>query len=410
MAARKDHRGRALRKGEIQRKDGTYAYVYTDTSGKRNTVYAKSLAELREKEDKLTKDQLDGLDVYSANSVTLNAVFDRYISTKYSLRVTTRANYNYMYDRFVRNGFGERKIASIKYSDVLSFYQKLLRVDHLKTATIEIIHCILHPTFGLAVRDEIIRRNPSDGVMGDVKKSIKPDAKPRHALTIEQQRTILDYCRNSSFEKWATLMTVLLGTGCRIGEVIGLTWKDIDLDKRLISINHSISYYMAEEDGKTVTRFRLADPKTASGIRVIPMMDAVYDAFVTELENQKKTGFCKAEVDGLTGFIFQNSAGLLHSGRTINRMIERMVKGCNEAEAERAKREKREPVVVPVFSCHILRHTFCTRFCENETNVKVIQSVMGHANIQTTMNIYAETHVEKKIAAITQLSKTVNVF
>ena len=68
-------------------------------------------------------------------------------------------------------------------------------------------------------------------------------------------------------------------------------------------------------------------------------------------------------------------------------------------ELKKAKREGREPVILPVFSCHIFRHTFCTRFCEHEDNLKVIQSIMGHADIETTMDIYAEiTEMRKKKA------------
>ena len=83
--------------------------------------------ELREREEKLIKDQLDGLDTYVAGSATVNFVFDRYISTKSELRGTTMRNYKYMYDRFIRNGFGKKKIAAIKFSDVLQFYQHLLK-------------------------------------------------------------------------------------------------------------------------------------------------------------------------------------------------------------------------------------------------------------------------------------------
>lgn len=63
---------------------------------------------------------------------------------------------------------------------------------------------------------------------------------------------------------------------------------------------------------------------------------------------------------------------------------------------EKAKTEKREPNLIPQFTAHQLRHTFCTRFCENETNLKVIQEIMGHADITTTMDIYAEASPEKK--------------
>ena len=75
----------------------------------------------------------------------------------------------------------------------------------------------------------------------------------------------------------------------------------------------------------------------------------------------------------------------------------------NDMEEKRAKAEKREPELIPSFSAHNLRHTFCTRFCENETNIKVIQEVMGHKDVQTTLDIYAESTTEKKQEVINSL-------
>ena len=65
---------------------------------------------------------------------------------------------------------------------------------------------------------------------------------------------------------------------------------------------------------------------------------------------------------------------------------------------------------LPRFSCHIFRHTFASRFCENETNVKVIQEVMGHADVSTTMNIYAEANPEVTREALEKLAKNMDVF
>lgn len=97
MACRKDGKGRVLRKGEGYRKgDGRYSYVYVDPLGKKRTIYAKSLVKLREREEQLKKDQLDGLDVYVAGKADVNFLFDRYISTKTELRSTTYSNYLYL--------------------------------------------------------------------------------------------------------------------------------------------------------------------------------------------------------------------------------------------------------------------------------------------------------------------------
>lgn len=75
-----------------------------------------------------------------------------------------------------------------------------------------------------------------------------------------------------------------------------------------------------------------------------------------------------------------------------------------------AKKEHREAVILPDFSAHHLRHTFCTRLCEQETNLKVIQSIMGHKDIQTTMDVYAEATEQKKQESFERLSATLNVF
>ena len=125
--ARKDLRGRALKKGESQRVgDQRYMCTYTDPLGRRRFIYANDLTELREKEKQPMKDQLDGLDLYVAGKATVNDTFDRYISMKHNLRDATRSGYLYNYDHFVRDTFGRNKIADVKYSDVLQFYYHLL--------------------------------------------------------------------------------------------------------------------------------------------------------------------------------------------------------------------------------------------------------------------------------------------
>lgn len=221
--ARKDFRGRVLRKGEVQRaSDKRYMYCYTDPFGRRKYIYANDLVTLREKEMRLTKNQLDGLDTYVAGYATVNFVFDRYISLKTNLRETTRSNYLYMYDRHVRETFGERKIADIKYSDVLQFYNYLVVMKGLQTNTLESIHCLLHPTFQLAFRDDIIRKNPTDGVLAEVKKTFGQTTGTRHALTIPQQRAFMEHIANHPiYYHWWPMFTILLGTGCRIGEALG---------------------------------------------------------------------------------------------------------------------------------------------------------------------------------------------
>ena len=402
--ARKDARGRALRKGEVQRaSDGRYMYTFTDPLGRRQYIYANNLAELREKEKKLFKDQLDGLDTYAQGRSTINEAFDRYMSTKQGLREHTKVGYIYTYDRYVRDTFGKKKIVTIKYSDVLQFYYYLLNEKQISLSTVDSVHTLLHPTFQLAVRDEIIRKNPSDGVMAEISRNSGKNRGIRHALTIEEQRAFMDYIANHPvYFHWWPLFTVLLGTGCRIGEALGLRWQDLDFGKRTISINHSLVYYQTPNDKRCEMRVSL--PKTEAGIRTIPMMDLVYDAFQMIYEEQKEQGFNKTEIDGMSGFVFKNRFGDVPNPQTVNATIKRITDNYNAEEVLKAAKEHREPLIVPHFSCHHLRHTFCTRLCENETNLKVIQSVMGHRNIETTMDVYAEATENRKQESFENLS------
>ena len=411
MACRKDGKGRVLRKGEHYRKtDGRYSYIYTDPLGKQHTIYAKSLVTLRQKEESLIKDQMDGLNVYVAGNADVNFLFDRYISTKSELRSSTYSNYLYTWNHFIRDTFGKKKVKDVKYSDVLFFYSDLINKQGLQINTLENINTVLRPSFQLAVRDDIIRKNPIDGAYAEVKKRNGGSRKRKRALTVQQQRAFINYvAENPFFYKWYPFFTFLLGTGCRIGEAIGIRWDDVDLEKRLIDINHSLTYYQRADDSFKC-EFRVSQPKTEAGIRTIPMMKQVYDVLKDEYERQEVEGFCVANVDGMTNFIFSNRFETPHNPAAVNRAIKRIVDAHNAEEEVRAKKEKREPVMIPRFSCHIFRHTFASRFCENETNVKVIQEVMGHADVSTTMNIYAEVNQDVTRASLEKLSKNMDVF
>ena len=110
-----------------------------------------------------------------------------------------------------------------------------------------------------------------------------------------------------------------------------------------------------------------------------------------------------------SGFIFKSRYNTVLSPHCVNRAIDRIIKACNAKEKEEAKAEGREPELLPHFSCHHLRHTFCTRFCENETNLKVIQEIMGHADITTTMDIYNEATKDKKMESFAGLEGKIKI-
>ena len=406
--SRKDNRGRTLRKGEVQRSsDLRYLYTYTDPLGKRRFVYVKDLMSLREKEKELFRDQLDGLDRYTSGRASVNDAFDRYMATKRNLRDSTKSNYCYTYNHFVRDNFGQKKLLEVRYSDVMQYYLYLLNDKELSLSTVDTIHCLLHPAFQLAVRDDVIRKNPTDGVMKELTKRTGMHRGIRHALTVEQQRAFMEYIAGHPvYVHWWPLFTVLLGTGCRIGEAIGLRWEDLDFENRIIDINHSLVHRKVDDSG---TNFHINTPKTEAGCRRIPMIGEVYDAFLEEYQIQQITGFCTQEIDGYSGFVFASSGGTITIPSEENHAIHNITADYTTEENAKAKREKREPLLLPDFSAHHLRHTFCTRLCETESNIKVIQSVMGHKDVQTTLDIYADCTEDKKKEVIKNMEDKIFV-
>lgn len=405
MERRKDNKGRVLKTGENQRKTGLYQYRYNTPDGKRHTVYATTLTELRQKEKDIQKDLDDGMQI-SAKSVTLNDMFEMYFKGKTELKQSTRSNYLYLYKKHIRDTIGKKKITDFKFSDINNFYKYLLDDIGFKPHSLESVQTLLHPVFELAVRDCYIRTNPTNGIMTEIKKARHWETPKRHALTVSEQERIIEFVSNSEYKGWLNLLVVLLGTGMRISEACGLRWEDCDFINDVINVNHNL-IYRVDENGKA--NFHITTPKTNAGIREIPMLTAVRKALLDEKEKQMLTGFNKTVVDGYSGFIFMTRDGNVTSQHNVTRAIKRIVEKCNEDESEKAKTENREPLLVRDFTAHNLRHTFCTRFCENESNIKVIQEIMGHSDVQTTMNVYAEATLEKKKAVISELDRKIKI-
>lgn len=413
---RKDKRNRVLYKGEYQRANGMYEYRYTDAKGVARSVYSWRLKpddstpygkeetpSLREMIATIERDKQDEIDTISARKTTLDDFFAEYIQDR-PLKQSTRTNYKYMYKKYVSGVLGSKKLSSIKYSDIKRLYNSLIDEQGFKPNSMEVINTILHPIFDTAVRDDIIRKNPTAGVMAEIKARRDWNKPKRSALTVEQQGVFVDYLSQSqTYCHWKPLLTVLLGTGCRVGEVIGLRWDDCDFESGIININHNL-IYRPQDNGKV--EYHITTPKTAAGVRQIPMFDEVKEALIKEYEYQQLEGFNQTEIDGYSGFVFKNRFDTVYNPHCINRGIERIRRDYNAEETQRAKEESRTPVLLPHFTVHNLRHTFCSRLCENvsdQSTLAHIRDIMGHSTIDTTLDIYAELTTDSKKNAIASL-------
>ena len=283
-------------------------------------------------------------------------------------------------------------LPNIRKSDILTFYTKLLKKG-FAINSLESINNLIHPTLELAVDDDYIRKNPSKGVYRSLKtEGAGAPPKKRIALTMTQQKNFLRFISKSPmYSHWLPVMVVLLGTGMRVAECTGLTKNDVDLENNTISVNHNLIYRVI--DGKA--GFHINTPKTTNGTRTIPILyPQVAEQLRTLIEVMDTLYPEDLVMNGYHGFLFRNREGYFLSAHNINRAIQRISIAYNAEEMDQAELEDREPELLPHFSVHNMRHTFCTRLCESTNDIKFIQQVMGHADFSTTMDIY--THITQE--------------
>jgi integrase len=390
---RKDDKGRVLKDGEHQRANGTYEYKWRDKKGKRHSIYAKTLDELRDKEIDVLRDTLDGIRA-DKNDITINDLYNRWVQLKKGLKHNTFQNYKYMYTQFVEPVFGEMHIVDLKRSDVRAFYNHLADSQHVKVNTIDNIHTVLHQVLELGVEDDYLRYNPSDNALKELKKAHNNDTGKRRALTVPEQELFEQYLsKNGQYHRWYPIFVVMMWTGMRVGEITGLRWCDIDFEEETISVNHTLVYY--DKGGSERCGFAVNTPKTKAGERIIPMLPKVKEAFIMEKEYQKECEItCEATVDGYTDFIFVNRFGGVQHQGTLNKALRRIIRDCNYEILDNAK--GKEAVTLPRFSNHSLRHTFTTRMCEAGVNIKAMQDILGHADAETTLQIYTDATKDLK--------------
>ena len=397
---RRDSKNRLLGKGEYQKEDGRYMYRYTDINGKARFVYSWTLVKtdrtpkgrtpgvcLRDLEKQIADQLNNGIDIFTASKTTVNDYFEKFLSTKKKIKHTTRRGYRHKYDLYIRERIGNREISTIKFTDICSCYADILDKCGIAESTLSICDAALRQTFNLAKRDNLIRDNPVSSALIEVARSRESNKTQKDALTPQQQEVFLNFLGDSKvYSKWKNFYTVMLWTGCRVGEVCGLTWDDCDFDNNVIHIRRTVGYAPNEVTGKYV--WYVQSPKTCASVRDIPMFSVVRDALQDERRRSLVEGFCKTVIDDVSGFVFQSRFGNAIIPNEANKILTRVVNAYNKKETMAAEIEHRKPFLLQDFTPHTLRHTFCTRMCASGLDLKVIQRAMGHSNIAMTMDVY----------------------
>ena len=379
---RRDNKGRVLRNGESQRKDGRFMYKYTDNAGNIKYVYswklvktdtvpkgAKDDLSLREKEKLIHRDLEDDI-VPCGGEMTVLDLVKKYVSQKTGVKHNTEANYNFVINIIKKEDFGKKRIDKVKLSDAKGWLIKL-QSDGRGYSTIHSVRGVVRPAFQMAVDDDLIRKNPFEFQLATV---VVNDSVTREALTRKQERAFLKFVKEDKhFSIYYEGIYILFKTGLRISEFVGLTIADIDLKNGVINVNHQLQR-------KWNMEYVIEETKTECGTRLVPMTDEVKKCFRKIIENRKKP---KTEpmIDGKVGFLYLDKNDMpmvaLHWEKYFQHICEKYNK-IYKAEM---------PKVTP----HVCRHTFCSNMAKSGMNPKTLQKIMGHSDIGVTLNTY--THV-----------------
>ena len=383
-----------MRRGESIRADGKYQFKYY-VNGKPKFVYSwrleptdpmpigkKAGLSLREIEKQIGRD-MDTLMDPTQRNMTVMELVERYIATRTGVKANTKTNYNYVINLLSKEEISGKKIREIKTSDAKLFLIGLQQAGK-GHSTVKTIRGVLRPAFQMAVDDDLLAKNPFAFELAGV---VINDSVTRQAVTREQMRKFLKFVHDDNvYCKYYEVVYILLHTGMRISEFCGLTIRDLDMENRIIDINHQLL--------RTIYGYQVATTKTNAGTRKIPMSDEVYECFQVILDARKKP---KAEkmVDGYTGFLFLDKDGMPLVAQHWESRFSRMVKRYNDIYR----------VQMPKITPHVCRHTYCSNMAKAGMNPKTLQYLMGHSDIGVTMNVYTHLGLEDAEAELHRMQE-----
>lgn len=387
----KDKSGKQLPPGITQRADGRYMGRFTYL-GERYTLYDNSDPKRLRKAMEDRRYELE----HGLHGNLSNVTLDKWakiwlIEYKANfVKPSTYVLYENRYKWYVSDQIGKLMVKDIKNAHIQKIVNTMKSQGYSRS-TIKKAYAVISDMMNYAVKNDMIPKNPCTGIVFP-----KEEQRERRVMSVEEQDKFEAHIHGDPCEG---IFIVALYTGMRIGEILGLTWDDIDFKNSQIRINRTLVCIQKGKGEKCTHEFQA--PKTNSSIRTIPMVSKV--SKILKLHKwrqgtiQLETGKLFRPRTGFENLVFVSEFGNPLYETFVNRHLKKIVAEINAEENEEAMREKRKPVIFEPISPHTLRHTFATRAFEKGMRPKTVQEILGHSSLDMTMDLY--THVTENTKA-----------
>ena len=362
-----------------KRNDGRWCAAYYDTEFRRHYVYGKTQSEVKKK----LKEREQVNSSTKPSQITVEEWVREYLEKfkKNELKATTYSTYHVFYRKHIKNSnLGKMKLDKVTGGIVQKYYNDKIE-DGYASKTIRHLHTLINGAFTKGVQLHMIKENPV--------KYVNMPKKEKYQAEIISKKDVEKIVKEAVDDVLYPIVVTTMYTGMRKGEVFGLTWENVDFQNRTIFVRQSLCKYQKEpdENGVRKTEYRVMEPKNKTSVRAIPMIDPVYEALVIQKKRQDQDKERYQEIYRDEGFVFADPDGGYFKQSTFMTKYHRFLKTYG----------------VKDIRFHDLRHTFASLLLEAGVSMKVVQELLGHSTITTTMDIYAHISDEMKTGAINKL-------